>query len=60
MWEAILGFFSDLILFTAGLVVAAFWIVAIAVTCFEAIDSIIEYRNKNKKKESNDAEADLR
>jgi hypothetical protein len=38
--EAILSFFSNLILFTAGLVVIALWLVVIAVVAIELWDLI--------------------
>lgn len=38
--EAILAFFSDLILFTAGLVVALFWVIIFMVIAVEVYDLI--------------------
>lgn len=45
MWEALLSFFSNLILVTAGLAVALLWVVIIIVIIIEAHDTWDEYRN---------------
>lgn len=49
----ILGFFSDLILFTAGLAVAIFWLVILVAVAIEVYDLITG-------KDDDDDEADLR
>lgn len=49
--ETILSFFSDLILFTAGLAVAIFWIIILIIVVDEIIDLIVESRNKNNEEE---------
>lgn len=54
--DAILGFFSDLILFTAGLVVATMWICLIVLAIDEAIDLFVTYRNRNNESEEDDNE----
>ena len=41
--DHVLAFFSDLILFTAGLGVCAFWIVAIVVCIMELWDALSGY-----------------
>ena len=46
--ETILSFFSDLILFSAGLVVATLWLIIIFIVIDEIIDLVITVRNKNK------------
>ena len=46
--ETILSFFSDLILFTAGLAVAIFWIIILIIVVDEIIDLFIMSRNKNE------------
>lgn len=53
--ETILSFFSDLILFTFGLVVVAFWIIIILVVVDEIIDLFVEARNNsiNERNEEN-------
>lgn len=51
--DAILGFFSDLILFTAGLGVVLLWLVIFVVIADEVIDLFIAMRNK--KEETTDA-----
>lgn len=38
--DAILGFFSNLILFTAGLIVAILWLIAIMLIAVEVFDTI--------------------
>lgn len=38
--DTLLNFFSDLILFTAGLLVAAFWILIIILVSVEIFDTI--------------------
>lgn len=48
MLEALLSFFSDLILFTAGVVVVIIWIVLILIAIDEAIDIFVTSRNKNQ------------
>jgi len=40
MWEAILNFFSDLILFTAGVAVLLFWVAIFMVIAIEVHDLI--------------------
>lgn len=40
MWEAILAFFSDLILFTAGVGVVIFWLAIFMVIAIEVHDLI--------------------
>lgn len=45
MFEALLSFFSDLILFTAGVATAILWIIVILVVIDEIIDLIITSRN---------------
>lgn len=52
--DAILAFFSDLILFTAGLAVAIFWILAIVIIVDEVLDLVIESRNKNDESEEDE------
>lgn len=49
--ETILSFFSDLILFTAGLAVAIFWIIILIIVVDEIIDLFIMSRNKNNEEE---------
>lgn len=44
--ETILSFFSDLILFTAGLLVVAFWIV-IFIEVFDTISEIVKEIRKS-------------
>jgi hypothetical protein len=44
--DALLSFFSDLILFTAGLAVVVLWIVLFIGIIIEVHDQIKEYRNK--------------
>jgi len=44
--DNILEFFSNLILFTAGIVVLAMWIVLIIIVIDELIDLVIAIRNK--------------
>jgi len=47
MWHALLHFFSDLILFTAGTAVSLFWVVVIVLLAIEGKDIITEhYFNK--------------
>lgn len=46
--DAILGFFSDLILFTAGLGVVLLWLVILVVIVDEAIDLFVSVRNKKE------------
>lgn len=46
--DAILGFFSDLILFTAGLFVLTFWILLIVIVIDEVLDLVIASRNKSE------------
>lgn len=46
--EAVLSFFSDMILFTAGLFVVVFWILIMLVVVDEIIDLIAPNRNKSK------------
>lgn len=49
--EALLSFFSDLILFTFGLAIVTFWIVVIVVIVDEVIDFVIAFRNRNNSEE---------
>lgn len=49
--ETLLSFFSNLILFTAGLAVAIFWIIILIIVVDEIIDLFIEARNKNKEED---------
>lgn len=49
--ETILSFFSDLILFTAGLAVATLWLILILIAVDEAIDLFVDYRNKKKEED---------
>jgi hypothetical protein len=49
--DTILGFFSDLILFTAGLAVLTMWIALIVLAVDEAIDLVVAYRNRNESEE---------
>ena len=49
--EAVLAFFSDLILFTAGLVVIALWLIAIAVIAIEVWDLITGNDGTNKEED---------
>lgn len=46
--DAILSFFSDLILFTAGLAVLTFWILLIVIVIDEVLDLVIASRNKSE------------
>jgi hypothetical protein len=48
----ILQFFSNLILFTAGLAVLIMWIILILIAIDEAIDLIINRRNKSSEEET--------
>lgn len=50
--DAVLAFFSDLILFTAGLVVATLWVVIIIVAIDELIDLIFDRENKTGEEEN--------
>ena len=50
--DALLSFFSNLILFTAGLAVAIFWIIAIIVVFIEGHDTIAEWLEEREKKEN--------
>lgn len=52
MFEALLDFFSDLILFSAGLVVVVFWIVIIMVVAIETWDAIFEKDQPKEEEES--------
>lgn len=52
--EAILSFFSDLILFTAGVFVALIWIVILIFIIDESIDLFITIRNRGKNQEDAD------
>lgn len=49
--ETVLKFFSDLVLFTAGLAVLTMWIIIIFVVVDEIIDLIVGALNKNSKEE---------
>jgi len=49
--ETVLKFFSDLVLFTAGLAVLTIWIIIIFVVVDEIIDLIVGALNKNSKEE---------
>lgn len=46
--DAVLGFFSDLILFTAGLGVVLLWLIIFVVIADEVIDLFVESRNKKE------------
>jgi len=46
--DELLSFFSDLILFTAGLVVVILWIALFIAIGIEIHDAIIEHRSKEK------------
>lgn len=48
----ILQFFSNLILFTAGLAVLIMWIILILIAIDEVIDLIINRRNKSSEEET--------
>lgn len=50
--ETILKFFSDLVLFTAGLAVLTMWIVIIIVVIDEIIDLVVNHRNKSEEDQS--------
>lgn len=50
--ETILSFFSDLILFTAGLVVVTFWILIIGAILIEIIDLVNDFLKPEKKEEN--------
>lgn len=52
MFEALLSFFSDLILFTAGVVVTGIWAVMILITIDEIIDLLTSSRNKDKENDN--------
>jgi ABC-type phosphate transport system permease subunit len=52
-WAGLLGFFSDLILFTGGIVVVLIWIAIFAVIAIESWDFFTGY---NKKIEEEDRE----
>lgn len=47
MFYHILAFFSDLILFTAGIVVCLLWIAIIVVVAIEAWDLVTGYNKKH-------------
>lgn len=49
--ETILSFFSDLILFTFGLVVVLFWIAIVLVVADEIIDGVLSFVNKKEEDE---------
>lgn len=53
----LLDFFSDLILFTAGLAVFIFWIICLVVVAIEAHDIVVEHylpsTRKNNEEEEN-------
>jgi membrane protein YqaA with SNARE-associated domain len=40
MLDAILAFFSNLLLFTAGIMVMSFWLIIISIVVVEAIDFV--------------------
>lgn len=46
--DGILSFFSDLILFTAGLVVALFWLLLILIAIDEALDLLPGRKTENE------------
>jgi hypothetical protein len=50
--DAILQFFSNLILFTAGLAVVALWLIILLIVADEVIDLIINRRNKDSEEET--------
>lgn len=50
-WAGLLGFFSDLILFTAGVLVIIFWIAIIAVIVIETWDAVTGYNKKIEEEE---------
>lgn len=50
--DAVLSFFSNLILFTAGMAVALLWLVLIVIVIDEVIDLVINHRNKTSEEES--------
>lgn len=49
--ETILEFFSDLILFTAGVIVSLAWVLIVIIIIDEIIDLAISFRNKDKEEE---------
>lgn len=54
--ETLLGFFSDLILFTAGLVVATFWLFIIGGVAIEIYDLVTGDKRKNTPETKNEVD----
>jgi hypothetical protein len=51
MFYHILAFFSDLILFTAGIVVCLLWLALIGAVAIEAWDLVTGYNKRNQDEE---------
>lgn len=52
--ETILEFFSNMILFTAGLAVLVMWLCLIVLAIDEGIDLVVNHRNPKSKEDDNE------